>query len=232
MKKLISLIIIVLVVWGLVILVQRWGTVPTYEALVTEDNAVLLVDQQPGDDVVVSYAKLSQPGYVLVYGDNPATGLPAVLGTSTLLPAGEHRGITIRHGQSYSGRMNAKIVHDDGDGVFDEAADQAVLADDGTEVSSEADTNVTASEDVALTDEELVAELEAEGYDVNEEALDDEATSEEQSMDDTQTTTSDEMMEDGTSSTEGETTVETETTVEGETTTGGDETPTDDGTMN
>jgi hypothetical protein len=179
MKKFITILVIVIIV--ILIFVAFKGK-DDYESIVTEDNAVLILDQQPSDDsVVVSYAKLSQPGYVLVSEVDSATNEPVVVGASELLSAGEHIGVTVlrRDSKNHASdtTVTATIVADNGDGVYDEATDTEILTKsnpEGTvevEVFSEAMVSEDAEELVELSLEELAELLEEAGYNVNEQAM-------------------------------------------------------------
>lgn len=136
------------------------------ETLIQEENAVLIMDQQPGETTVVSYAKLSKPGYVVVYSQD-AAGNKQVLGTSDLLNAGEHKNITVVH----SGRMtqagdtvSAVVVADDGDETYTES-DSEVLVETTTDESM-AEISLDAVLDENISDEVLGDILEDAGYTV------------------------------------------------------------------
>jgi len=61
---LIGIVVIVLIVLG------SWIFKSDNESLVIEDNAVALSDQRPGSDILVQYAKLKEPGFIVIYKVN------------------------------------------------------------------------------------------------------------------------------------------------------------------
>lgn len=138
--------------------------------LVTDDNAILIQDQKPANDTVVTYAKLAQPGYVVLYAPQ-ADGAKTVVGESDLLPAGEHRNVRVHHHHGSSVKsgtgVSAAIVADDGDGIFSPESDTDVLVPD-TGDSATAVITDDAALDTDLSDEELGDLLVDGGYDVDE----------------------------------------------------------------
>jgi hypothetical protein len=159
-------IILTVLILGLIAIWYWGGTEEVESSLVTEENAVLIEDQQPGEETTVAYAKLAQPGYVIVYVTD-SSGNKSVLGSSDLLPAGEHRKVIVRHRRGSNSNngttVSAAIVADDGDEVFSEE-DTEVVADDAV-------ISVDVTSDTELTDEELVELLDEAGYDVLEEEM-------------------------------------------------------------
>ncbi|MEZ4103658.1 MAG: hypothetical protein R3B55_03895, partial [Candidatus Paceibacterota bacterium] len=134
------------------------------DTLVMEENAVLVMDQQPGEETVVSYAKLSKPGYVVVYSSD-ASGKKEVLGTSAFLSAGEHKNIKVVHSGNSSkkgSKISAVIVADDGDETYTES-DNEVLVETTTE-DSMAEISEEAVLDENISDEDLENLLEDAGY--------------------------------------------------------------------
>ncbi|MBU0750249.1 hypothetical protein KKH15_01905 [Patescibacteria group bacterium] len=184
-------------------------------SLVTDENAVLVADQQPGDETVVSYAKLSKPGYVVVYSTE-ANGTKTVLGSSDLLTAGEHRNVKVRHtgGTSINGSVvTATIVADDGDGSYSAETDTEVVSEDSAAVSNDAEL------DTMMSDEDLAVMLDEAGYDVSAEMSEDTMVEDDTMMSDEETMESsdEEMMEDETAPAMEDTTSSTvEVQVEGE----------------
>lgn len=150
--------------------------------LVLEENAVLIQDQPAGDETVVTYAKLSKPGYVLVYSTD-ANGQRTLLGSSDLLPAGEHKRVLITHrggGSQTGSALSAEIVADNGDGVYTEG-DTELLVEEG-DAGTEAEMSDEAVLDTDLSDEELEALLDDAGYTTEEEEA---GTEEEQVVEET-----------------------------------------------
>ncbi len=168
MKKLIGAVVIL----ALVALGAWYVLGQRDESLVSEKDAVLVEDQQPGDTTIVTYAKLSQTGYVAVYATD-ASGNTTLLGTSDLLAAGEHRNVPVRHstGAAHSGTITGRVIADDGDGTFNEGADTAVLAEDSGEASADAEL------DLGVSDEDLAELLEGAGYDASVETSQEDAGS-------------------------------------------------------
>lgn len=137
----------------------------TVESLVSDENAILLQDQQPADETVVSYVKLSQPGYVTVHATDDS-GEKAFVGSSELLAAGEHKNVRVRHstGAVIKGTITASVVADDGDGAYSAETDAEVLVSDDSMMSEDAELTLD------LSDEALAALLDEAGYDVAVEA--------------------------------------------------------------
>ncbi len=189
------------------------------ETLVEEENAVLVMDQQPGEETVVSYAKLSKPGYVKVYSTD-TSGKQEVLGTSSLLSAGEHKNIKVVHSGMTSkkgSKISAVVVADDGDELYSET-DSEVLVETSVEESM-AEISEEAVLDENISDEDLENLLEDAGYTTEEESSDESGS--ENSMEDSVesgTEGTDESMETfeetETPTMEDENTVETEVNVE------------------
>lgn len=202
MQRIIILVVAIAIIGLGAYYMSQGGTELAYTATVEEENAVLLVNQPAEEDsYVVSYAKLSEPGYVLIYGTNPTTGATEAVGTSDLLPAGEHTNVRItkrnRSGTNErAARMalRAAIVADNGDGAYSQA-DTEVLAE-----ASGAEESEDATDPEELTGEEITELLEDAGYTVIEEgsATEEEgATTEENVMEEEGATTDETTKEDG-----------------------------------
>jgi|GEM_PF-4641560 len=189
----IALVVVALVAAGL------WyvGRKTEASTLVEADNAVLLMDQQPGEETVVTYAKLSKPGFVVIY-QTREDGTREELGSGERLDEGEHRNVTVKHrgGTRSSGAISAAIVADDGNGVYDEGDTESLVTegDPGTEAEASDDAVL----DLALTDDEVALELEDAGYVIDEDYVFDDATIE----DDRMQSDDDAMMDDNASSTD------------------------------
>lgn len=134
-------------------------------SVIAEEDAVVFVPEQEGNesDVVVSYAKLSEPGYVIIFlgeGDDKE-----IFAQSEYLEAGEHRNVkTTKRGGSRaytSTDASVSVVADDGDQMFDVASDTEVLVSEDEVVIFEGD--VAAD---AVTDEALEEILEEAGFTV------------------------------------------------------------------
>jgi len=186
-------IAIVIILLALIVIIATSSSKEEYVSLVEEDNAVLVADQQPGDEVTVNYVKLDKPGYVSVYSKGQ-NGAQELLGTSALLSAGEHRNVSVPlKKRVVSGNtVRIGVVADDGDGEFDQELDLNVLDEDGEEVSFE----VVVVDDAPNAEEVDLADLADDaGYDVNEDSdiLDD---SEEMNDSEEEMTEEDSMSED------------------------------------
>lgn len=135
----------------------------SFASTVLEDDAVLIMDQPSSDSTVVSYAKLSKPGFIVV-SSTEANGKTQVLGTSDFLPAGEYRHVLVKHSggkrASSGSSVTATVVADDGDESFDPSTDTEALVED--DASADASAEVPAE----LTDEELSDALDEAGYTV------------------------------------------------------------------
>ncbi len=168
-----------------------------YQSLVKEKDAVMIADQKPNsEETVVQYAKLSKPGYIVIYGQNSNGQKGEVLGVSDYLPAGEYTNVVVKRrsgsGGSSSNKQKtnsqtqtqtesqmdvenetvlAQIVEDDGDQVFTEDSDAVVVDESGNPVESDATLDENA--ETIDTQDEFIAELEDEGYTVDTDAADD-----------------------------------------------------------
>lgn len=177
MKTWITVLLTAVIVFS-IYQILRSGHAPGNSAI-EEKNAVLLLDQsKDSNEYVVSYAKLSKPGYVLIYSID-RSGRRSVVGRSELLAAGEHVNVRIAKIEGSGGSSSetggatsifASIVADDGDGVFDETRDSDVLFDgDGV---SEASEYVFAESPEVSSAEELAQLLADQGYTVSDDAED------------------------------------------------------------
>lgn len=161
-------IAIVIILLALIVVVATSPSKEKYVALVEEDNAVLVTDQQPGDEVTVNYVKLDKPGYVSVYSKSQ-DGAQELLGTSALLSAGEHRNVSVPLNKTVVSGNTVRIaaVADNGDGEFDEETDVAVLDQNNEEVSFEIDI----TPDAPIAEEvDLIDLADDAGYSVNEDS--------------------------------------------------------------
>ncbi len=117
-----------------------------------EENMVVVMEQKPGNSVHVSTVYLAEPGYVVIHADND--GAPgAVIGSSSLLKAGENTGITVTITQTTKDgdKLHAMLHSDtDSNGTFS-GADQPVPSRLGGpisgwfEISSSAEENMPVS---------------------------------------------------------------------------------------
>ncbi|HVX90415.1 MAG TPA: hypothetical protein VHC20_02135 [Candidatus Paceibacterota bacterium] len=158
-----GIVLVILVIGGYWYLDRAYAT-----TLVTNDNAVLLESQKPSDDMVVTYAKLAKPGYVVIYTSSTSTP-KTVAGQSDLLTAGEHRNVHIHtNGTLTAGAtITAAVVADDGNGTYDDS-DTEVLA--GDDAAASAELSDTAVLDETPSDADLAAKLDDAGYDLSDSA--------------------------------------------------------------
>ena len=88
-------------------------------------NVVVVQDQAVGSNVVVSYAALSAPSFIVVRAEGSEPG--RVLAVSRLLPEGEAHNFRVPvEGGLPTGFYYAILRRDDGDGTFDPVRDGLV----------------------------------------------------------------------------------------------------------
>jgi len=211
MNKIFLLIILVAIIGAGAWAWQEKQNKNAQTALVTDENAVLVSDQQPGDETIVTYAKLAKPGYVVIRATD-TSGTKVVLGASDLLPAGEHRNVHVRHRSGTSvisgTAITAEIIVDNGDGTFDEASDNESVADDGAIVDGNAELDLT------LSDNDLSMLLDDAGYTTEASTSSDEVEATNDESEDTSAMDDDTVMEDDSMMSP---TMEASTSVEGAT---------------
>lgn len=180
MKNLvIGIVVLVLVGAGFYYLSRSNDEAPVVEndSVIAEENAVVFVPEQEDEELVVRYAKLAEPGYIIIFlgeGDEKE-----VAAQSELLAAGEHRNVkTTKRGGSRAytaAEASVSVVADNGDEVFDVATDTEVLVAEEDVVLFEGD--VVAD---GVSEEVLEELLEEAGFTV----LEDEASEEEEMVED------------------------------------------------
>lgn len=105
------------------------GPVGSMPLMVGRD-AIFVPDQAPSDDVLIGFAILSRPGFVVLHDDEEGPG--RVLGASEPLAAGRHDSLLIRLADGAGeGYLYAMLHADDGDGRFDPETDEPVRDKDG-----------------------------------------------------------------------------------------------------
>ncbi len=127
------------------------------EVMIAEENAVVVGDQIPGEDVTVHYAKLKESGYVTIYKTTSA-GVKEAVGVSQYLPAGEYFNlvINITNPTVSSDTVSAEIIVDDGDENYDPEVDSVVVDEVTNEpVSGEAMIDENATEEIDLAEEAM-----------------------------------------------------------------------------
>jgi hypothetical protein len=87
-------------------------------------HAVVMTDQKPGKEVVVSAVVLGNPGFVVIHEDTNGQPGP-VIGYSSLLSTGETKVIKISLNREVKDgeRLYAMLHLDNGDGKFDASTD-------------------------------------------------------------------------------------------------------------
>lgn len=98
------------------------------EMLVRGDNAIYVENQTAGStSVLVGFAVLSKPGFIIVYDDNG--GVPGtVVGESALFESGgEHFVVLLDEPLAEDQVYYAMLYHDDGDGRFRAEIDTQVV---------------------------------------------------------------------------------------------------------
>lgn len=110
---------------------------PTVTKTVAPFNAVLLAENETGNHVTISYASLTQPGYVVIHKiDNNNNA--KLVGHTDLLPTGTSYSITTQISPMATQKttLTATLVADNGDGVFEfPGADYYLKNSDGNIVS-------------------------------------------------------------------------------------------------
>ncbi|PIR45171.1 MAG: hypothetical protein COV10_00645 [Candidatus Vogelbacteria bacterium CG10_big_fil_rev_8_21_14_0_10_51_16] len=128
-KKILWLVVVVLVVWGVYVLATKDQNEAPAEEVATEANfAVAAGDQKPGSEVKVGLAILAEPAFLVVHREeDSAPG--AIVGVSGLLTVGTHSDLSISLSRAaQSGETLYVMAHRDtnGNGIFDYAADASL----------------------------------------------------------------------------------------------------------
>ena len=93
-------------------------------------NVIVVQDQAVGSNVVISYAALSDPSYVVISQALP--GEERILAVSRLLPEGEAHTFRVPvEGGLPAGRYLASLRRDDGNGRFEPERDTTASGQDG-----------------------------------------------------------------------------------------------------
>lgn len=178
MKKSISIILVLVIIVVIAVAFSRKSH--ESESLVKESNAVVIADQNSqntADAIKISYAKLSKPGFVVVSSKDTATGQTVVVGSSELLPAGEHFNLTVKRTSKRSSTatlpelVTATIVADNGDSLYS-TDDELLLTDDLSATVSD-DAVISNDVDQILEDlsmEEVLGQLKESKYTLNDDS--------------------------------------------------------------
>jgi len=131
MRKFIWLVVLIVVVLIVVALVLGGDSPEPTESILADQNAVLVEDQKPADQTVVTFAKLSKPGFVALLGASSGTSTPALMGASDWLAAGEYRHLTIEHNDGqvlpHGSAVAIVTLADDGNKKFELGVDKEIL---------------------------------------------------------------------------------------------------------
>ena len=101
-----------------------------------EENALVPTDQRPGNSVSINRALLNQPGYVVVHEESDGQA-GAILGSSTLLPKGEHSRVSVTLSRpARDGETLYVMIHAEGNNnqTFEAASDPAVQGSQGDSI--------------------------------------------------------------------------------------------------
>lgn len=94
-------------------------------------NAIYVPDQAPAGSVIVGFAVLAEPGFVVIRDDEEGPG--RILGASRLLSTGETRDFAVTLDEPTSaGHYFAALYRDDGDERFEADQDAPVRDADGS----------------------------------------------------------------------------------------------------
>ena len=90
-------------------------------------DALVVSDQRPGDEVVVSVVSMSEPGFVVVMNDESGKA-GKVIGVSEFLVSGIHEKIDAGTTEDILDgvRYYAAVYKDDGNGIFDPKNDKEI----------------------------------------------------------------------------------------------------------
>lgn len=137
MKKFITTLLVVVVIIAIIVI---WKTdkmeVQDNENVVEEtggasgqfaklaNDAIVVMDQRPGDVVIASVVSLSKDGFVVIKKDEEGKA-GGIIGVSEFLTVGAHSKIDIGTTESLMDGLTyyAELFEDNGDGVFDPKKD-------------------------------------------------------------------------------------------------------------
>ena len=96
--------------------------------LVVGKNAIYVAEQKPGRNVIVEFALLDTPGFVVIR-ENQNSHPGPVLGVSPRLAAGENQAVVIPLSRAVKNQeeLTAQLYRDNGNGIFYPATDLPVL---------------------------------------------------------------------------------------------------------
>lgn len=125
MKKIIAIIILLLILAIALFFIKDEDFMNRNDdksvSLVSEENALVALDQIPSDQTIVSYAKLSQDGYIILFNASSTDAKNKKIDASKFLEKGEYVNVVIEH-SDYKPLNKSTIkvvgVADDGDKQF------------------------------------------------------------------------------------------------------------------
>ena len=102
----------------------------TTNQLRVEDNAIVALDQRPGDEITVPAATLEEGGFVVIHNVNEGGAPGDIIGASDYLSAGDHSNVVIELDAAVEDETEliAMLHSDDGDRVFNAEDDDPILS--------------------------------------------------------------------------------------------------------
>jgi hypothetical protein len=125
----------------------------TVNGMRVEENAVVVTEQVPARTVKVAQVYLAAPGYVVIHEDNDGEA-GAILGSSSLLQAGENSNVVVTLSRSTEdGEKLWSMLHSEvnGNATFDSSVDVPVESNLGGPISGWFEINVDAEENIEVT---------------------------------------------------------------------------------
>lgn len=158
MNKLIVAIVVILILVGggyylmsqqssTEVISDEGGDVGNSMLMRLEDNAIYVADQKPGAEIKATVVNLKEAGYVVVH--EIVDGKPGkIVGSSDLLPAGEHQAVSITLASAYEDgvRLIAMLHNDNGDSSFSAESDLSVKNKSGEVIMMEFGISLDASD--------------------------------------------------------------------------------------
>ena len=139
-NKIWTLIIIILILVGVAFLInQLMKNSNTPKEEVSEfGNSISVKLQNPNSvAILVEKATLAKPGFIVIQDkDRETRELNSIWAISDLLPAGEHKNVSIVMDFEPGQELFAVLYEDDGNGEFDDKLDMPVLDEAGNQVVS------------------------------------------------------------------------------------------------
>ena len=106
------------------------AAVPEAAPTPTIENSITVTDQKSGDAVMIEMVSIEKKGVVVVHEDDGGK-VGKIVGTSSLLNAGETKAVTVKM-KIHADLSHLAMLHvDNGDGVFDEKQDLSLKNENG-----------------------------------------------------------------------------------------------------